>query len=120
VPTPSLTANVTSVMHQVPLRVLPIEVLAQVGPLLRDAELIIACTTQLSGTLDRYVVAGVRAGETVCICVTRTRLGVTRRTVRRAAGDAALDLLTREGIIPRASQRKRVAPAGSCSGQLTN
>jgi hypothetical protein len=114
-----LTDNVTSVMHQVPLRHLPIEVLGQVGPLLRDAELIVACTTRLSDTLDRYVVAGVSPAETVCICVTRTRLGVTRRSVRRASGEAAIELLAQEGLLPRRRRRPQ-SLATACSGQLTN
>jgi hypothetical protein len=117
---PTLPTNVTSVMHQVPLQALPIEVLAQVGPLLRGAEMIVACTTQLSDTLDRYVVAGIGSGEVTSICVTRTRLGVTRRTVNRASGDAGLELLAREGVVPRRPRRRPPAPAVACSGQLTN
>jgi hypothetical protein len=115
--------NVSSIMHQVPLRVLPIEVLAQVGPLLRGAEAVVAGTIQLSDNLDRYVVAGLHKGEVVCVRVTRNRWGVTGRSVQRAAGEAAVfEMLEREGILPRSVPREAVARqrVGGCTGQLTN
>ena len=106
-------------MHDIRLLDLPIDVLARVGPLIRDTDMVFARTVQLLSDRTEYLVVAVEPGAVTAITVTRSTYGDVQREVERVEGPATSAFLHRLGLLEEELGTAGTTPTETC-GSLSN